>query len=258
MSDTPLGRFAWYDVMVPDPDAVTAFYGAVMGWTTMPYDGAGEPYTMWMNGDQPVGGVMTLPQEAIDQGAPPHWLAYVTTPDARATAVKTVELGGSVMSEFDVPTVGSIAILADPQGVVFAAFQPEGDAPGHDGPAHAGEVSWRELYTDDWEAGWTFYSTLFGWEKTGEMQMGHGTYHMYGRAGQQLGGMMTRPDQDVPAMWFYYFHVPDIDAAVTAVRENGGEVWNGPMEIPGGDLVAHCRDPQGAMFALHASGAASS
>ena len=57
-------------------------------------------------------------------------------------------------------------------------------------------------------------------------------------------------------MWFYYIHVADIHAAAQAVKDNGGEVWNEPMQIPGGDMVAHCRDPQGALFALHAPGTA--
>jgi predicted enzyme related to lactoylglutathione lyase len=254
MSDTPLGRFCWYDLRVPDPDAAPAFYGPVTGWGTTPYEGGGEPYTMWTSGEQPIGGVMALPEEPRAQGAPPHWLAYISTPDAAATAAKAVELGGTIMTQFDVPTVGSIAILADPQGVVFAAYEPEEFAPGHDGAPQVGEVSWHELYTDDWESGWAFYSALFGWEKTGEMEMGEaGTYHMYGREGQQLGGMMNRPNEDIPAMWFYYIRVPDIHAAVEAVKAGSGTVWNEPMQIPGGDMVAHCTDPQGAMFALHAS-----
>ena len=48
---------------------------------------------MWMNGDSPVGGVMALPEEAKQAGAPPHWIAYITTPDVDATANKIKELG---------------------------------------------------------------------------------------------------------------------------------------------------------------------
>ncbi|HWK08496.1 MAG TPA: hypothetical protein VNR64_00500 [Vicinamibacterales bacterium] len=34
-------------------------------------------------------------------------------------------------------------------------------------------------------------------------------------------------------------------------RANGGRVLNGPMDVPGGDRVAQCLDPQGAAFAVH-------
>jgi predicted enzyme related to lactoylglutathione lyase len=35
------------------------------------------------------------------------------------------------------------------------------------------------------------------------------------------------------------------------VTQLGGQVLNGPMEVPGGDIIAQCMDPQGAAFALH-------
>ncbi len=254
MSESPLGRFCWFDLMTPDPESAPDFYGAVTGWTTTPFDGAGEPYTMFVNGEQPMGGVMALPAEAIAAGAPPHWLAYVSTPDVKATAAKAAELGGTVMAEMDIPTVGSFAIIADPQGAVFAAFQPLESAPGHDGAPQVGEFSWHELYTDDWEAAWSFYSALFGWHKTDQMDMGEsGIYQMYGRGEQTLGGMMNRmPDMPAPH-WLCYIRVADMDVAAAAVAAAGGKVWNGPMEVPGGDFVAHCFDAQGAAFALHSS-----
>ena len=34
----------------------------------------------------------------------------------------------------------------------------------------------------------------------------------------------------------------------------GGKVLNGPMDIPGDDRIAQCLDPQGAAFAIYASG----
>jgi hypothetical protein len=42
-----------------------------------------------------------------------------------------------------------------------------------------------------------------------------------------------------------------LDAALTRVRDGGGQVLNGPKEVPGGDRIAQCVDPQGAAFALH-------
>jgi predicted enzyme related to lactoylglutathione lyase len=46
--------------------------------------------------------------------------------------------------------------------------------------------------------------------------------------------------------------VDDVQRAVDAVKSNGGQVVNGPMEVSGGDWVAQCVDPQGASFAVHA------
>ena len=254
MSETPLGRFCWFDLMTTKPDAAPDFYGQIAGWTTGDSDGGEEPYTMWMNGETPIGGLMQLPEEAIQSGAPPHWLAYVSTPDLNATVEKATGLGAKVMVEMEIPSVGSFAVISDPQGAVFAAFQPSGDTPGHDGPAAIGEFSWHELAADDWEAAWSFYSELFGWTQTDRMDMGEGgMYQMYGRGAHPLGGMFNRPPEMPWCAWLFYITVADVNAAAEKVKELGGQVLNGPMEVPGGDLVAQCLDPEGAAFAIHAT-----
>jgi predicted enzyme related to lactoylglutathione lyase len=55
----------------------------------------------------------------------------------------------------------------------------------------------------------------------------------------------------VPPNWGIYFRVPDVNAAADSVKGNGGQVLNGPMEVPGGDMIVNCMDPQGAAFSLH-------
>ncbi|HCO64552.1 MAG TPA: VOC family protein, partial [Alcanivorax sp.] len=42
----------------------------------------------------------------------------------------------------------------------------------------------------------------------------------------------------------------DIDAALKAITEHGGQILHGPDEIPGGDFALKGVDPQGARFAL--------
>jgi predicted enzyme related to lactoylglutathione lyase len=51
--------------------------------------------------------------------------------------------------------------------------------------------------------------------------------------------------------WLYYALVSDVKKSVDEVKNLGGQILNGPMEVPGGDLIAQCLDPQGAAFALH-------
>jgi predicted enzyme related to lactoylglutathione lyase len=45
--------------------------------------------------------------------------------------------------------------------------------------------------------------------------------------------------------------VPDVHAAAERVKANGGQVLNGPMEVPGNQWIVNCLDPQGAAVALH-------
>ncbi|MBQ91465.1 MAG: hypothetical protein CL441_08695 [Acidimicrobiaceae bacterium] len=119
-----------------------------------------------------------------------------------------------------------------------------------------GRFVWHELNTSDPDAAKRFYSAIFGWVKGEAMNMGPmGTYQMYGREGQAPeGGMMTTPPghPGPPASWLHYVRVPDVAAALEQVKALGGQVLNGPQEVPGGDQVAQCLDPQGAAFAIHA------
>jgi len=254
--ESATGAFVWYDLFTTDPAAAQEFYGKVAGWGTQAWD-SGMPYTMWMNGDDSIGGVSLLSDEQKQMGAPPHWLAYICVPDTDASANQAVELGGRKLAEpFDIPSVGRACPVMDPSGGVFALCTPAGEAPGQPGAAPVGQVSWHELMSGDGEEAWDFYSALVGWEVTSDMDMGPaGMYRMYGQKGSEmsLGGIMTRPAEMPVSAWVYYIRVADLEAALEAVKANGGQVMNGPMEVPGGDHVAQCVDPQGAMFALHHS-----
>jgi predicted enzyme related to lactoylglutathione lyase len=247
--DKPLGRFMWFDLLTTDPDAATAFYTKVTGWGTDIFPGP-TPYTMWTSERGPLGGVMKLPP-----GASPHWLAYISTPDVDATVKQAVELGARVVTPgTNIPTIGRFAVLADPHGAVFAPFTSENPPMGPQGEALLRDFSWHELATHDYPAALRFYEKLFGWEKAEAMDMGPaGTYQMFSRNGVMLGGMFNAsPQMPAPPGWLHYVLVDDVNRALEAVKAGGGQVVSEPMEVPGGDMVAPCMDPQGAMFAVHA------
>ena len=255
--EIPRGRFVLYELMTSDPTAARSFYSQLTGWSTQEWDGAQMPYTMWMNGETAVGGLMQLPEEAKQQGAPPHWLAYIATPDADATVTVVSDRGGRLLhGPVDIPTVGRVAVLMDPQGAVFAAHTAAGTPPGHDGPWGVGEFSWHELATTDPDAAFGFYSDLFGWAKTEAMDMGPGgTYQMFGRTSDRsMGGIFQKPaEMPGPTAWLVYVSVDNVDARVDTVKQLGGQILNGPMDVPGGDRVAQCMDPQGVAFAIHST-----
>ena len=250
------GRFVWYDLMTTDPEAAKAFYTAVAGWGTETWDSSGMPYTMWTASGKPIGGTMKLPDEAVAGGARPHWISYVDVPDVDATVARARELGATVVvPPRDIPTVGRFSVFNDPQGATIAAFTPEQRQPEPEGMPPVGEFSWHELATTDPDAALAFYGELFGWEKTGDHDMGPmGVYRMYGRNGKTLGGIFKKPaEMPGPSAWLYYARVADVNASIEAARRQGGQVLNGPMEVPGGDLIATFMDPQGGMFAVHQS-----
>lgn len=250
MADKLLGSFVWTELMTTDTAAAESFYKKVVGWSTTPFGPDGS-YTVLNNSEGTgVGGIMAIPAEA--KGMPPNWMMYIGCPDVDAMAMRVAQLGGRVLKQpSDIPTVGRFAVVADPYGAAFNIFKPSG--PDVDRGKGTGRFSWFELYTPNPEGAWKFYETLFGWEKTSAMDMGHemGTYQMFGRGGGIPNGGIMKPPPGAPAAWMPYALVKDAKAAAAAATANGGQIINGPMEVPGGDWIAQGIDPQGAMFSVH-------
>ena len=121
-----------------------------------------------------------------------------------------------------------------------------------------GRFVWHELATTDPEAAFDFYSHLFGWVRTEAMAMGPGgTYQMFGRTTERSVGGIFRKAPEMPSAWLVYLHVDSVDDRVETVKQLSGRVLNGRMDVPGGDRVAQCIDPQGAAFAIQSTAAAS-
>ena len=197
---------------------------------------------------------MQLTQEQADMGAPPNWLAYVEVPNVDDTVAKAQELGASVILPANtVDNVGRFAILRDPQGVAFAVITSAAPI-GDETDPQPREFSWHELVTTNADAALDFYKKLFGWEVKGNFDMGEaGLYQMFGRDRFTYGGTYNKPaEMPAPAHWLHYVRVKDTaDAAAERAKAAGGQVLNGPMEVPGGDRIAIIMDPQGAAFAVH-------
>jgi predicted enzyme related to lactoylglutathione lyase len=254
LEESTRGRFVWYDLMTPDGEGAKPFYTAVMGWGLEVWNNPGMSYTMWKVRDQTIGGIMSMPAEAVAGGAKPHWLAYVVVPEVDKTTARAQELGAKVMvPPTTIPTVGRFAVIADPQGALIAPYTPDKLGPEPESMPPVGEFTWHELATLDPGAAFDFYHEIFGWEKTTAMDMGEmGVYQMYGRRGVTLGGIYKKPaEMPGPPAWLHYARVADLNAALEIVREKGGQVLNGPMEVPGGDTIAMLLDAQGGPFAIH-------
>jgi predicted enzyme related to lactoylglutathione lyase len=251
------GRFIWYELITPDMAGAKRFYGDLVGWTAqdMPIpDGGGEPYAILSADGNGVAGMMNLGAAMKAEGMPPNWTGYVCVDDCDAAAAKVTSLGGSVKREaWDIPTIGRIAIVADPAGAVFAIMKPtppEGSRPDIP-PGALGHTSWHELYGAAPETGFAFYREMFGWTADDLHDMGPmGKYQLFSNQDGQIGGMMKKPDQIPAPYWNYYFRVGDIDAAADRARVGGAQIMMGPMEVPSGDWVFQGVDPQGAVFAV--------
>jgi hypothetical protein len=243
--------FIWYELLTSDPDAAARFYGAVLGWQAADSGQAGMDYRFFSMDGVAVGGLMALPVDAVDAGMRPGWLGYVSVADVDRAVGSFIATGGAVyMPATDIPGIGRLAMVADPQGAVLYVMTPVGTgaatsfAPGK--PGHGG---WHELHARDWPGALAFYNRQFGWDKAATLDMGPlGTYLQFNYgSGAMVGGMMT--DRAVArAYWLYCFNVDDIDAATARIAAHGGQVLMSPHQVPTGEWIVRALDPQGALF----------
>jgi uncharacterized protein len=242
------GTFSWTDLATTDPAAAKEFYSAILGWDYNDIDTGQGTYSMAQVGGKDVAAIAGQPEQM--QGMPPFWMSYVTVEDADATAAKAKELGGNVMNEpFDVFESGRMAIIQDPQGAIFAIWQPKQ----HIGAGlvnEPGSLVWNQLSSPDREASKRFYGDLFGWTYDDATESGMDT-SLIKLGEKNNGGVAGLPSPEVPPNWGVAFTVSDIDEAAEKVKAAGGQLMMGPEQMGeiGHTLVA--ADPQGGIFALY-------
>ena len=249
-SDYAPGTPSWVDLSTADLDAAMEFYGGLFGWDFPEPENAEQTggYRQAMLRGKPVAGLMPLMQPQ----QPVAWSTYVSVADADAATAQVREAGGTVMVEpMDVLELGRMAVFADPTGAAFGIWQP-GTFHGAGLVNEPGALSWNELETRDTGAAKDFYGAVFGWAFEDHEMEGMGTYAEWKLGDASIGGMADisgRMPDEVPAHWMIYFAVADADASLEKVRESGGEVRFGPVDIPVGrfGIVA---DPWGAAFAM--------
>ncbi len=253
------GSFIWYELLTKDAAAAKAFYDDVVGWNIdAEAPPGGMDYRMINAPDGAAGGVMQLSADMLANGARPTWLGYLGVDDVDASVEAVVAAGGQLhLPAFDIPNVGRIAMVADPQGNPFYVMR--GGTEGATSTAYQrnglGHVSWNELQTADDAAALAFYEKHFAIAKVGAMPMGPmGDYSFIANGdskGEAVGAIMRTSGN--PG-WTFYFRVPGIDSAKARIEAGGGKVHAGPMEVPGGEWVVVASDPEGVPFGLVAAG----
>jgi len=248
------GDFIWYELLTDNAERAQEFYHSILGWEFADSGQGGMDYRIITKDNIAIGGLMPITPEMKAGGAQPVWLGYIAVDDVDTSVIQIVAAGGTVlMPAMDIPNVGRIAMLNDPQGALFyimrglsneASLAFAADRP------RDGHCAWNELTSSDPPGALTFYRTEFGWVKDGEMDMGAMGSYEFLRHEHLIGALMPKPSATPTSIWRYYFRVADIDIALEKVRNGGGQVVNGPHQIPGGDYTIQGIDPQGAEFAL--------
>ncbi len=119
--------FCWADLSTPDPDGAQRFYQGLFGWEISAGSNDTSGYLHVLNRGEYLAGIS--PAESRNANAPPHWLVYFQTADCDGCSAKAQERGAKVhLPPLSLPNVGRVSVLGDPQGAVFAMFEPQNAA----------------------------------------------------------------------------------------------------------------------------------
>jgi uncharacterized protein len=244
-------RFVWYELMTTDVAGARAFYTEVIGWRARDVSAPNFPYTVLASGDVEIAGLIGLPEEGTKKGAMPRWMGYVGVDDVAPVTDEVRRLGGKIYVPPTETNIGRISVVADIETASLGLIdevQPRRDDSGDlDQPGHVG---WRELLVANPDKAFAFYGKLFGW-RTADAEAGAmDSYRLISAGEQTIGGVFAKREREPSSFWLYYFNVEDVDAAIKRVKDAGGRIFEGPIEVPGETWVARCVDPQGATFAI--------
>ena len=111
------GAFSWNELMTSDIEGAKTFYNNMFIWKMHDME-MDEPYTIATINEEDVAGLMPMPPG--EENRPPMWGGYITVDNVENSMKQALKLGGKVLLEpRDIPKVGRICILEDPQGAMF-------------------------------------------------------------------------------------------------------------------------------------------
>ncbi len=244
-ASAPVGTPVWADLASSDIAASVSFYGAVLGWSCVPYLDFDDHSDFSSNGRA----VGRLAPKIGD--VPDAWTVYLKVDDIQATVAAADAAGGRVLQEPEAfADEGSRALLEDPSGAEVAVWEAR-SFDGFEAANVPGAPCWFELHTNDFAAAVPFYERVFGWTVTSIGDSDGFRMVVSGDPTAASAGIYdaARDALTTHSQWMLYLAVEDADAAAALVRDNGGTVVDGPSDTPFGRM-SHAEDSTGATFAF--------
>ena len=246
------GKFVFSELVTPDLAGAERFYGGLFGWKFRDIPVQRLHYAEALSNGQNVAGLIERPLPPNSEHRP-DWLAFISAPATDAAVAAATANGGRVLFPArDIAGFGREAVLADPQGGVFAVLQSASGDPG-DVESRPGEFIWSALLTPDPEAAAGFYGRLFGYtpypapDASSEHRLieADGTYS---RA--SINPLPPGLPATAHARWLRFVRVDDAAAAAAQATSLGGRVLVPPHLDREGATVAVLADPSGAAFGV--------
>jgi len=246
-----VGKMVWAELITPDLARAEHFYAGLFGWTFRDMSTGDFHYAVAMQGGDRVAGLLQHPVRTGEKRQP-AWLTFLSVQDVDAATHAAVGHGGRIVREprtYD--SRGRQAILADPQGAVFAVIASYSGDPG-DYLAPPGAWIWSSVLARDADTDAAFYQTVFGYDAF-DIASDDGRDHVilssddYARASVNslpADAVHRRPH------WLNFVRVMDTAETATRAVALGGSVLVAPRLDRHGGRLAVIADPTGAPFGV--------
>jgi predicted enzyme related to lactoylglutathione lyase len=253
------GKVIWNELVTPDLQGAQRFYGAMFGWTfreaaATPASGrAAVPtrYAVALQDGAPVAGLLQR-ESPSGKSVRPAWMPFFAVADVDEVRRKAHDLGASILAEpRDYGRRGRQAILADPEGAVFAILNsPSGDTP--DELAAPGQWIWSSLLVRDADKDAGFYQAVLGYEVF-DLPSTDGRDHLILSSDELARASVNSMPDDSPRRhphWLGFVRVADAADAASRAQDLGGRALVPAHADRHGGRVAVLADPQGAVFGV--------
>jgi uncharacterized protein len=152
--------------------------------------------------------------------------------------------------------LGAVAAAVSAQSKTVAPFEVPPLVEPANAEHHVGKVIWVDLVTPDLAGAKRFYSGLFGWTFR-DIPSGAANYAIALLDGRPVAGLFQRtlpPGEHKRPAWLAFIAVRDVDATMQTALAHGAKVVFEPRNYPQRGRQATFADPEGAVFAVLASG----
>ena len=248
------GKIVYAQLTTPDLTKAKTFYGSLLGWTFQDRPVSRGHYAEAFVNGHVVAGLVERPLP--DTANPPHpiWLPFISAPDVPALAKSSRQWGAKIVFR---PTMiqgrGEQAIIADPQGALFATLRaPQGDPNDTDATAQ-GDWIWNALLTSTPSASAGFYQKLFGYQV--EAAPAPDTNQRYILESQSVARATVNPlpprlPPNARARWLSFVQVDSVGSTAEKAVQLGGRVLVEPHLDHQNSMIAILADPAGAAFGV--------
>jgi predicted enzyme related to lactoylglutathione lyase len=250
-SEHHVGKIIFVELVTPDLAASKSFYAGLFGWSFEEVQTGGTVYAQARLAGRPVAGLVYRKAEQGRQ-LRSAWLTFMAVRDVDAATAVAVQHGGKLLlAPASVPDRGRQAVLADPQGAVFAMLASSSGDPPDELVAPGGWI-WSALLTRDADADAAFYQNVFDYEVF-DLGEAEGAQHLllssdeYARA---TANSLVKDQAGAHPHWLNFVRVDDAPASVAKAVAMGARVVVEPRLDRHGGRVAVLTDPQGAPFGV--------